>query len=489
MQILKIFLVLGILVCSLYGQSQIKFFNTYTNNGHDFGEGITQLSDSSYIITGSSSSFDEAPAQAFLLHVDSMGQYLWSRAYGGSESDWGRRVFAVEGDGIYVAGYTNSMGNGSFDFYFFKTDMTGNLLFEKTYGGQRFEKLNSAVMLKDTSFILVGQTTSNTAEVEDMYIIRVKSNGDTLWTKRIGGSGADIARSVAVMNDTTVVIAGDYFVEDSLLTKSVLIRMHIDGTVQWEKFYGENGTYSVNDVTINNGIIRAVGYHKIAQLPGQSFLFCLLTYEDGSLIFELIDSSPGSSKLDYITAYGTEGKFYVADQVAAADLSLYPDGEDCFIYRYSSYLFWDDAFVSPSNIGQDQANQLIATSDGGAIMVGYNSRLGAGGNNVMLLKIGPNDDFPESNSLPIENNLVFIEELKADFPLAAFPNPVKDILKLESTIPGSKQIQVVDAFGKVLQESVFDLSTEIDFQAYSSGMYFIKVQAGGKQHTSRIVKY
>ena len=96
--------------------AQGKFYNTYSNNGHDFGEGIVQLADSSYLITGASSSFGEAPAKAFILHVDKFGNRLWSKAYGGAESNRGRRIFHVENDGIYVAGYTNSSGNGTFDF-------------------------------------------------------------------------------------------------------------------------------------------------------------------------------------------------------------------------------------------------------------------------------------------------------------------------------------------------------------------------------------
>lgn len=49
---------------SVYGQ--INFFNLYTDNGDDFGEGIVQLEDSSFVITGSSSSFGWGSTDAFL---------------------------------------------------------------------------------------------------------------------------------------------------------------------------------------------------------------------------------------------------------------------------------------------------------------------------------------------------------------------------------------------------------------------------------------
>ena len=56
----------------------IAFYKSYGGNGYDYGQGVTQLPDSSYAVTGSSSSFFDGPSQAFLLRVDSLGNFLWS---------------------------------------------------------------------------------------------------------------------------------------------------------------------------------------------------------------------------------------------------------------------------------------------------------------------------------------------------------------------------------------------------------------------------
>ena len=64
-----------LLFCFLSGSlafGQISFYKLFTNNGYDFGQGVVQLEDSSYLITGSSSSFLEAPSQAFIMKIDSM---------------------------------------------------------------------------------------------------------------------------------------------------------------------------------------------------------------------------------------------------------------------------------------------------------------------------------------------------------------------------------------------------------------------------------
>ncbi|MFM7662441.1 MAG: hypothetical protein ACKO6A_07230, partial [Bacteroidota bacterium] len=140
------------------GFSQISFYKLYSGTGYDRGEGVVQLADSSYTITGSSSSWS-GNSDAFLLHLDSLGNYKWSRNYGGNESDIGRRVLFDPSLGYFIAGFSNSFsGNGNFDAYLIRTDDNGNTLWEKTYGTENWEKINDAIITKDSAILMVGET-------------------------------------------------------------------------------------------------------------------------------------------------------------------------------------------------------------------------------------------------------------------------------------------------------------------------------------------
>lgn len=489
MQILKILLAVTGLFIGSVGQAQIQFFRTYTNNGYDYGEGVVQLADSSYLVTGSSSSFEDAPAQAFLLHVDSMGNYLWSHAYGGSESDWGRRVFAVENDGIYVAGYTDSYGAGAFDYYFFKTDWSGNLLWETTIGETGWERLHDAVMMPDTSFILVGETTSTANETEDVYIARINRHGTVLWTLKTGGSGADIGHAVKKRNDTTVVIAGEYYVADSLTYKAALIQVNIDGTVDWERIYGATDRYAFNDLYIDNDTIRAVGYKQVLNpftLPQD---YRLIINATNDLYVEESTAKEGSLSMSKITKYGSAGKYYLMYEATdVPDIPTYVGGSDILVVRYNADLSWDQAFYNPSNLGDDKVNQLIPTSDGGAVFVGYNSNAGLGGSNVMLVKLGPNDLFPVPNALPVQSHLVSVDEILADGYVQAYPNPVQDFVKLQSAFMGNKTVTIYDAFGKEIRQEAFENQLTLDFSNQAAGIYFLHIQTESGRKTIRIVK-
>ena len=77
-------LLIVLLFISSLSIAQSSFYRLYSGAGYDKGEDVVQLQDSSYVIVGSSSSWGDNQA-AFMLHVDSLGNYLWSNNYGGPE--------------------------------------------------------------------------------------------------------------------------------------------------------------------------------------------------------------------------------------------------------------------------------------------------------------------------------------------------------------------------------------------------------------------
>jgi hypothetical protein len=494
MEYLRIVFGITFLFFSLQGQAQGKFYKNYTDLGYDFGEGVVQLADSSYLVTGASSSFGEGPAQAFIMHVDKFGNRIWSKSYGGAESDRGRRIFQIPNDGIYVAGYTNSGGNGSFDFYFFKTDLSGNLIYEKTYGGSNFEKLHDATFVsKDSSFILVGETKSNAAEVENLYIMRLTSQGDTLWTKQIGSAGVDIARAVTMISDTTFVVVGDYYVADSLKQKGLYMKMHINGTVDWLSTIGQRGAHSLNDLSFDEGRVRAVGYVRYSQNNiNYSRLYGFVGDLDGTTYNEAIDNSPAiNSRYGYLTSYGNQpNQFYVSEQALISSATQFiGGGEDAIISKVEGYgLYWIAPGVNMSNIGDDQITQLIRTSDGGAIAVGYNSYAISGGNNVTLLKIGKNDDFLPSYTLPDIGSLVFINELETSIQAKIYPNPVNEVLQIEVESMENINVKVMNAYGSLVENTSFNKLTSIDLSHYPAGLYLVQLEISGTYKTFKILK-
>jgi len=177
-----------IFLVKLNKNGDISWSKTYGGTNSEYGNSVIQTIDNGYIITGWTSSFGSGGEDAFLIKTDANGDTLWTRTYGGASSDPGRSVLQ-NADGSYIiAGAVMSYGQGYWDVYLIKTDINGNLLWTKTYGGTDQDWGYRVAQTSDNGYIITGFTRSFGAGDADIYFIKKDSKGDTLWTKTYGGS-------------------------------------------------------------------------------------------------------------------------------------------------------------------------------------------------------------------------------------------------------------------------------------------------------------
>lgn len=463
------------LILAFQAVGQIAFFKLYSNNGYDYGQGVVQLEDSSYVICGSSSSFTDGPADAFLLHIDPQGNYLWSNHYGGIESDWARRVMYKNNVGFSVAGYSNSFGDGAYDFYAFRTDLNGTLIWEKSYGGLGWERVHDAIMTQDTGMLIVGQSNSTLNGDNNMYIVRTAANGDTLWTKSWGGSGEDVAYAAVALTDTTYAIGGEMFVADSNQVKAYIMSIDDLGNILWSDTIPTVGASSVHDLDVDflSNKLHFVGwkYNTIDSVENNLFGKYFL---NGT--FDFVDSEPTSDKkiCEQITQFGSAGKNYLAYRYI--DPTSFQDGSDIGISKLMSNLYWDGIVHSINYPSEDTPGQMIPTSDGGAMLVGSNSVMELGGGNVFAMKIGPNDLFPvvEDDPFPLPNTLVQVVELNQQEVLI-YPIPTDGNLNIQTELNELVDIHLYDVNGQLVGNQRFFKNGQLDLSYLSSGYYFVKL--------------
>jgi hypothetical protein len=111
----------------------------------------------------------------------------WSRTYGGTNDDEGRSVRQTTDDGYVIVGYTSSYGAGNADIYLVRTDVLGDTLYTRTFGGPGDDRGYSVERTTDGGFVVVGSTATFGAGNLDVYLVKTNATGDTLWTKTYGG--------------------------------------------------------------------------------------------------------------------------------------------------------------------------------------------------------------------------------------------------------------------------------------------------------------
>jgi hypothetical protein len=137
-----------------------------------------------------------------------MSATSFAKIYGGTWDDWANSVQQTSDGGYILAGLTYSFGAGYYDIFLIKTDVNGNIIWAKTYGGTDWDWANSVQQTSDGGYILAGLTYSFGAGLADIFLIKTDANGNIQWAKTYGGTGDDRAYSVQQMSDGGYIVAG-----------------------------------------------------------------------------------------------------------------------------------------------------------------------------------------------------------------------------------------------------------------------------------------
>ncbi|MEI6184893.1 MAG: hypothetical protein WCP65_05140, partial [Bacteroidota bacterium] len=190
---------------------------------------VLPINGGNYIVTGNASSFDgdvkgvhlsaNGWSDAWVIELDSIGNIVWQKCYGGSSSDFGYKMTKII-DGFIIGGETSSNdgdvnnNHGKSDIWIIKIDSIGNLIWQKGYGGSNSETLGAIIQTKNKGFVISGQTQSNDSDVSgfhgiyDYWVLKVDSIGNLLWQKCIGGSSSDQAYTLNETYDGGLIVGG-----------------------------------------------------------------------------------------------------------------------------------------------------------------------------------------------------------------------------------------------------------------------------------------
>ena len=98
----------------------------------------------------------------WLTKYTSDGHLIWSKTYGGSLDDFGYSVVENIDGTLAVAGYSKSSDGdvpsnlGMHDFFIFKTDALGNIIWKKSYGFSSHDHAHKIISTSDGGYFVVG---------------------------------------------------------------------------------------------------------------------------------------------------------------------------------------------------------------------------------------------------------------------------------------------------------------------------------------------
>ena len=148
---------------------------------------IVPLADGGFIAAGTSVGNGPGRYECWLLRLDSIGDVLWSKTYGGIGDEAAYTVIADPDGGFVLSGYSNSLGYGhrtagddAMNVVLIKTDANGDTLWCRAYGDGLQDEAYRSSKADDGGYLISGFTTSYTpANLSQMLLIHTDSLG---WT-------------------------------------------------------------------------------------------------------------------------------------------------------------------------------------------------------------------------------------------------------------------------------------------------------------------
>jgi hypothetical protein len=203
---------------------------------------VCQTDDNGFFAAGWTKSYGPGlpAANVYLLRLNDAGDTLWTKSYGGTGDDHGYSAHHTQDDGCVIVGSTTTWGAGSDDALLMKLDDDGNTLWIRTYGGMNRDEAQAVECVNDGGYIIAGVTYSFGTGIKDtsnIYIVRTDSLGDTIWTRVYGGEGNQGAWCIRPASDGYIV-AGYYRPNGSLDADMFIVRINDDGDTLWSKRIG-----------------------------------------------------------------------------------------------------------------------------------------------------------------------------------------------------------------------------------------------------------
>ena len=258
---------------------------TFGGTKDDVIAALQKTQDGGYLVGSNTNSSDgdliytnKGNLDFWLFKIDSTGNISWQNIYGGSGRDVLYSICKANDEGFILCGHTRSTNgdiksenNGDYDIWVLKVNNTGQIIWEKTFGGSKFEIQRAFKAVKD-GYIIGGYTDSNDGDIQsgnrgrnDGWVIKIDNNGRLLLEKTFGGSGNDDIYSINEDLKGGFILGGATWSNDGDISSGNkgecdfwILNIDDSGNILWEQSFGGSfidHTSTILTISENNYLV------------------------------------------------------------------------------------------------------------------------------------------------------------------------------------------------------------------------------------------
>ncbi len=311
-----------IYILKLDTQGQRIWTRGFGGTGNEDPTSIILTPDGNLLIAGSTHSFGMGLSDIYILKLDTNGNLLWARTIGDSNPDWGNAMIATSQGGYVIAGTTFSYGHGGTDILVIYLDSTANIQWARAIGGIAREDAYALVEASDhTGFVIVGTTNSFGQGEEDVFVVKVGTDGSLHWAYAIGGPSVDVGLDITRTADGGYILVGRTrsFSPGFQTEKAYIVKLDANGNIRWSRILGEAGSELANTIRQTPSGTLLIAGQTYATGQGNGDIFIARLPASGNL------AVPSQCPLQGTTTVTSEqtpgGNILIIDSIPVADVT------------------------------------------------------------------------------------------------------------------------------------------------------------------------
>ncbi len=261
------------------------------------------------------------------------------------------------------------------------------IIWQKVLGGTDVDEARSIQETSDGGYIVAGYTWSNDEDVignhgnYDAWVVKLDRDGNVIWKKALGGSGSDEAYSVQQTTDEGYIVAGYTNSSDGDVSgnhggyDAWVVKLSNTGDIVWQKTLGgsnNDGAYSIQQTSDGGYIVAGYTSSNDGDVSGSrkgEDLWVVKLNKDGDIAWEKAIEKFGDDEAQSVQQT-SDGGYIVVGYTVSSGEDLHKSGKVYWVIKFDSSgnTLWKKEFGGTND---DIAQSVQQTSDGGYIVAGY----------------------------------------------------------------------------------------------------------------------
>jgi len=343
----------------------------YSTGGYGSGNFVRQTTDGGFRVIGDGAN---KGWDTWLIKTDSTGKIIWDKTYGGDYADYGYCVQSTSDSGYIFCGSTmvgadwNEVYKLAEQLWLVKIDAYGSVMWEKILGGEYYDAGRYVQQTSDGGYIVTGVNSSR----KGLWILKFDSAGNKQWDKTFDNGSFASGQCIQQTNDGYIILGtANSSDKDSDI---MLMKTNYNGDVIWTKVFG--GTHediaSFVQCTTDGGYVL-VGTTEDFDSRYSSYIYVIKTDKDGNLLWEKKLGEKDSINNGNSIAETSDGDYILTGSIDLTKRGSLDIKNAIGISKINKFgeILWQEQIGIADN---DEGKSIIQTKDGKYVIAGVSGR-------------------------------------------------------------------------------------------------------------------